>query len=139
MKAISLAAMALTAMTSAAMAEPRKLGDDEMAEVTAGLYDVVLVMPITVIYSSVNSTAVGVGAGSVGSNAGSNIAVNNIIGVNKPDHVIGATPPASSVVADGWWSWAHPRTGMGEDGVGPLRMWSMITDMLRSKYLGRGW
>ena len=135
-----LSAAALAAMTSVAMAEPRKLGDKEMVEVTAGLYDVVFIVPVTVIYNTMNSTAVGAGTGSAASNAESDIAVNNIIGVNKSGDVIGALRPASGVFAGGWWPSVDLRTGSGGgDGVSPLRAWSMITGMLRSRYFGRGW
>ncbi len=139
MKTILLSAVAIAAMTSVAAAEPRKLADTEMAEVTAGLYDIIFIIPVTVVHSSVNSAAVGVDGGSAASDAESNIAVNNVIDVNQSDFLVGTTLPASAVFAGAGWPWAEPGSGTAGDGVNPLRAWAMITDMLRSRYFGRGW
>ncbi len=139
MKKILLSAVALAALTLPAAADPRKLTDTDMAKVTAGLYDVIFIMPVTVIHSSVNSAAVGIQAKGVASNAESNVSVTNIIGVNQSTDPGSASLPASAVFAGPGWPWADSGPSAGANGMNPLQAWTMIADMLRTRFLGRGW
>lgn len=144
MKKVLIAAVAFGTMTSVALAEPRKLADTEMAEVAAGLYDIVFIVPITVINSDANSSAVGVHSqGTVASNAENNVTVNNVIGVDQTTQVIAAGLSTQAVLGlAGVWSArteSRPGTAVGGGSFDPMRAWSMIAEMLQVRFLGRGW
>jgi hypothetical protein len=115
-----------------------------MVSVTGGLYDFVFIVPITVIVSDATANAIGVGSQDVTSNAISNIVVNNIIGVDQSDQVVGAVlpvqpGPGAGGAPAGWWPWAEPRPGQAGPSIDPLRGALMLSGMLQSRYLGPGW
>jgi hypothetical protein len=144
MRRIMLSAMVLVVMSSAAAAEPRKLADAELGNMTGGLYDFVFIVPITIVVSDANSAAVGNGSGDVSSNATSDVIVNNIIGVDQTNQLIGTIFPAqprpvSGGSPAGWWPWAEPRPGQASLGLDPLRSALLLSGMLQSRYLGPGW
>ncbi len=139
MKEITLSALMFAAMSSAAAAEPRTLADAEMAGVVGGLYDFIVIMPVTVVVSNANSTAIGVQSEGVNSTALSNVNVRNIIGIDKTDQVIGVGIPGVMGAPGGFWPWAEPRSGQVADRTSPFGAAMMISGMLWSRYLGPGW
>ena len=138
MKPILPSVLVLALTSSLACAEPRKLADDEMAGVTAGLYDLIFIVPVTVIVNNADSTAVGAGAGAVSSTVGQNVVVNNAVDVDQSNQLFGVAP-APPALAGSFWPWADPRAGAADGGTDPGRMWSMIAGMLHSRHFGRGW
>lgn len=144
MRRITLSVLVLLIMSSAATAEPRKLADAELSDVTGGLYDFVFIVPITIVINEANSAAAGSGSGDVESSATSNAIVNNNISVGQTNQLIGSIIPAparpgSGGSPAGWWPWAEPRSGHAGSELDPLRSALMLSGMLQSRYLGPGW
>jgi hypothetical protein len=139
MKTISLSVAVLAAMATGAAAEPKKLLDSELAGVTGGLYDIVFIVPVTVVNNSSESAAVGLHTDGVASRAQSNVTVNNAIRIDQDTELGTLSLPASGVFADAGWPGADSATSTAGPGLSLLQAWTMIADMLRTRSLGRGW
>lgn len=143
-----LGSVAFVFLTNAAVAEPRPMSETEMAGVAGGLYDLVLVMPITVVVNSAEAASVAVGAKGVSSSAVSNVAVTNVIEVDQssrlPEGVLLPMPiPSGSGLPADLLATLLPSAGSSPDGAAAnprlSSLASQIEDMLRSRYLGPGW
>ena len=143
-----LASAAFVLLSDAALAEPRPMSEAEMAGVAGGLYDLVLVMPITVVVNSAEAASVAVGSKGVTSSAVSNVAVTNVIDVDQasrlPDGILLPMPfPSGSGLPADLLATLLPWAGSSPDGAGAnprlSSLASQIEDMLRSRYLGPGW
>ena len=134
MKPVLLSVAVLVLTGSLACAEPRKLADGEMAEVTAGLYDLIFIVPVTVVVNNADSAAVGAGTGDVSSSVEQDVVVNSTINVDRSNQLFGAAPAPPAITAN-LWPWA----GAADGGIDPGRMWSMIAGMLHGRHFGRGW
>lgn len=147
MKKLLLGNIALAMLTNAAVAEPRPMSEAEMAGATAGFYDVVFVMPITVVMNSAEAASVAVGSDGVSSSAVSNVVVTNVIDVDQSSTLPWGTllpmpmPSGSGLPADlftALWPSAGGLPG-GPDMNLLSSLASQIEDMLRTRYLGPGW
>lgn len=85
-------AAAITMLTGGASAEPKHLSDNELSDVTAGLFDVYVVMPIIVVNNNNNSTNVANNSPNTVSNAISNITIDNVITISPTDTLTSAAP-----------------------------------------------
>lgn len=137
MKIVSLAGVVLAVMATGAAAEPKKLMDSELAAVRAGLFDVVFIVPVTVVNNTSESAAVGIHAEGVASKAESTVTVNNAIMVSQATRLGNLTLPELGAFAGAGLPVAAPGTSTA--GIGLLQAWTMVADMLRTRSLGRGW
>ncbi len=73
-------------------AEPRPLNDEALGEVTGGLFDVYVVMPVVVVHNNNNAVATGIHSQNVTADAVANVAVNPVINI-EPTDMIGTMAP----------------------------------------------
>jgi hypothetical protein len=139
MKIISLSGAVLAAMATGAAAEPKMLIDSELAGVRAGLFDVVFIVPVTIVNNTSESAAVGIHADGVASKAESTVTVNNAIMVSQASQLGNLTLPELGAFAGAGLPVAAPGMGTAGTGLRLLQAWTMVADMLRTRSLGRGW
>jgi hypothetical protein len=139
MKIISLSGAILAATATGAAAEPKRLMDSELAGVRAGLFDVVFIVPVTIVNNTSESAAVGIHAEGVASKAESTVTVNNAIMVSQATQLVNLTLPDLGAFADAGWPVAASGTSTAGTGLSLLQAWTMVADMLRTRSLGRGW
>jgi hypothetical protein len=73
-------------------AEPKPLSDAALGEVTGGLFDVYLVMPVIVVHNNNNAVATGIHSQNISANAVANVAVNPVFNI-QPTDMIGTMAP----------------------------------------------
>jgi hypothetical protein len=73
-------------------AEPRLLSDSDLGEVTGGLFDFYVVMPVVVVHNNNNAVATGVHSQNVSADAVANINVDTIINL-QPSSQVGSMGP----------------------------------------------
>jgi hypothetical protein len=139
MKIISLSGAILAATATGAAAEPKRLMDSELAGVRAGLFDVVFIVPVTIVNNTSESAAVGIHAEGVASKAESTVTVNNAIMVSQATQLGNLTLPDLGAFAGAGWPVAASGTSTAGTGLSLLQAWTMVADMLRTRSLGRGW
>ncbi len=74
------------------LAEPRPLSDSDLGEVTGGLFDVYVVMPVVVVHNNNNAVATGVNSQNISADAVANINVDTIINM-QPTNQVGSMGP----------------------------------------------
>ncbi len=79
-------------LSRAGHAEPKPLDDAALGEVTGGLFDVYVVMPVVVVHNNNNAVATGVHSQNVSANAVANVAVSPVINI-EPTDMIGTMAP----------------------------------------------
>ncbi|MEZ5865979.1 MAG: hypothetical protein R3D25_18610 [Geminicoccaceae bacterium] len=82
----------VTVLSKAAHAEPKPLDDKALGEVTGGLFDVYVVMPVVVVNNNNNAIATGVNSQNITADAVANVAVNPVINI-QPTDMIGTMAP----------------------------------------------
>lgn len=73
-------------------AEPRPLSDSDLGEVTGGLFDVYVVMPVVVVHNNNNAIATGVHSQNISADAMANINVDTNINM-QPTNQVGSMGP----------------------------------------------
>lgn len=87
MRALTLLVAAMLFAPSAGLAGPQPLSDDDLGEVTGGLFDVYVVMPVVVVHNNNNAVATGIHSQNVSADAVANVSVNPVINMHPTDQV----------------------------------------------------
>lgn len=87
MRALALIACALLCAPGASLADPKPLSDEDLGDVTGGLFDVYVVMPVVVVHNNNNAVATGVHSQNVSADAVANVSVNPVINMHPTDQV----------------------------------------------------
>jgi len=80
-------AAAMLFAPSVGLADPQPLSDDDLGDITGGLFDVYVVMPVVVVHNNNNAVATGVHSQNVSADAVANVSVNPVINMHPTDQV----------------------------------------------------
>jgi hypothetical protein len=68
-------------------AEPQPLSDTDLGDVTGGLFDVYVVMPVVVVHNNNNAVATGVNAQDISADSVANVNVDTVINLQPTSQV----------------------------------------------------
>ena len=129
MRALTLLAAAMLFAPSAGLADPKPLSDDDLGDVTGGLFDVYVVMPVVVVHNNNNAVATGIHSQNVSADAVANVSVNPVINMHPTDQVgsmgpvVLNAPLAGSIVGPNVFAPAIAGASAATEAVSAAPMW----------------